>query len=509
MPSSNDPPPPLSTASEADPQAEPATRAGEAAGVVPQVAIVGRPNVGKSSLLNWLAGRRLAIVDDRAGVTRDRVSTLIEHEARYFEVTDTGGVGIVDDDDLTADVHRQIELAINSADLIIFVVDARSGLMPLDQVVAERLRSVACPIILLVNKCDHDGLEPGAEEFRRLGRGHLLCASTTQNRGREQLLDLVVEWLPETARRRPVEPRMKLAIVGRRNVGKSTFVNTLVHAERMIVSEVPGTTRDSVDVEFELDGHRFMAIDTPGLRKRKSVRTDLEFYSTHRAQRSIRRADVVLMFFDPMEKISKVDKQLVGYIADNYRPAIFVVNKWDKLHGSVPTERWANYLRQTFPTMAHVPIAFVTGQTGKNVKALLNHAQMLYKQAQSRLSTSEVNRIIQLALRDHPPPMFRQRRPRIYYGTQVGIAPPTIVLKCNQPDAFTEDYRRYLLRLIRDLGPFGEVPIKLYLDQRARPPEGSSAKRDALPTDSIDADEELEDSEAFDDSLELENLEEG
>jgi len=428
--------------------------------------------------MNWIAGRRLAIVDDRAGVTRDRVSTLVEHQGRYFELTDTGGVGIVDDDDLTVDVERQIELAINSADLILFVVDGRTGLMPLDQVVADRLRSVSCPIILLVNKCDHAGLDPGAEEFRKLGRGHLMCTSTKQNRGRESLLDLIVEWLPESARRQPVAPRMKLAIVGRRNVGKSTFVNTLAKAERMIVSEVPGTTRDSVDVDFELDGHRFMAIDTPGLRKRKSVRTDLEFYSTHRAQRSIRRADVVLMFFDATEKVSKVDKQLVGYIADQYRPAVFVVNKWDKVKGTIPTERWAQYLRHTFPTMAHVPIAFITGQSGKNVKALLNHAQMLYKQAQSRLTTSQVNRIIQLALRDHPPPMFRQRRPRIYFGTQVGIEPPTIVLKCNHPEAFSEDYRRYLLRILRDLGPFAEVPIKLYLDQRERPAAGGGQQRE-------------------------------
>ena len=184
----------------------------------------------------------------------------------------------------------------------------------------------------------------------------------------------------------PDEPTMKIAIVGRRNTGKSTFVNTLAKAERMIVSEIPGTTRDSVDVRFELDGKTFIAIDTAGVRRHTSIRTDIDFYSFHRAQRSIRRADVVLLFFDCTQRLSKVDKQLCKYIADNYKPCIFVVNKWDLLYGQMPTERWVDYLRDTFPTMWHVPIAFITGQTGKNVKALLNHAQMLFKQSLQRVS---------------------------------------------------------------------------------------------------------------------------
>ena len=198
---------------------------------------------------------------------------------------------------------------------------------------------------------------------------------------------MIVERLPSptttSARPQVDEPVMKVAIVGRRNVGKSTFVNTLAQAERMIVSEVPGTTRDSVDVRFELDGKTFVAIDTPGLRRNKSITTDVDFYSMHRAQRSIRRADVVLMFFDPTQRISKVDKQLCDYIAEQYKPCIFVVNKWDLMAGSMPTEKWVTYLHDTFRTMWYVPIAFITGQTGKNVKALLNHAQMLFKQARA------------------------------------------------------------------------------------------------------------------------------
>jgi GTP-binding protein len=338
--------------------------------------------------------------------------------------------------------------------------------LPLDEEAAERLRNVQVPVILVVNKSDHDPLDAEADEFRKLGRGHLVCTSTLQNRGREELLKLIEERLPPNEDVVD-EPRMKVAIVGRRNVGKSTFINSLVKAKRMIVSEIPGTTRDSVDVEFELDGQKFIAIDTPGLRRRRSVRTDLEFYSTHRAQRSVRRADVVLMFFDATEKTSKVDKQLVQHIIENHKPVIFVVNKWDLLQETIPTERWVDYLRAQFPTLQYAPIAFITGQTGKNVKTLLNHAQMLFKQSRNRVTTGQLNRLVQAAIERTPPPLYQNRRPKIFYSTQVGTEPPTIVLMCNEPDAFANNYRRYLLGILRDHLPFGEVPIKLYLEKRS------------------------------------------
>ncbi len=441
---------------------------------VPQVAIVGRPNVGKSSLFNWLARRRLAIVDDYAGVTRDRMTTLIELNDRYFELIDTGGMGIVDEDNLTDEVRRQIELAINSADVILFVVDVQTGVMPLDEEVAERLRGVQRPVILVANKSDQPHQDVLSQEFHRLGRGHLICVSTTQNRHREKLLELIAERLPESSDDEVEAPRMKLAIVGRRNVGKSTFVNTLAESERMIVSEVPGTTRDSVDVLFQLDGQTFTAIDTPGLRKRKSQRTDLEFYGMHRAQRSIRRADVVLMFFDAAETISKVDKQLMGYVIENHKPVIFVVNKWDQLHGKVTTDRWVHYLRNQFPTLAYAPIAFITGQTGKNVKALLNHATMLFKQSRERVSTGVLNRLIHSAVEAHQPPLYQNRRPKIYFATQVASQPPTIVLMCSEAKAFSNDYHRYLIGVLRDHLPFGEVPIRLYMQKRQRGDEPGS-----------------------------------
>lgn len=445
---------------------------------VPHVAIVGRPNVGKSSVFNWLARRRLAIVDDYEGVTRDRMTTLIESEGAFFELTDTGGLGIEDPDDLTEDVRRQIDAAISSADVILLVVDVQTGPMPLDEMVVDRLRGVERPVVLVANKADQQHQDALAEEFHRLGRGRLITVSTTQNRNREELLELIRDRLPPSDESIS-EPKMKLAIVGRRNVGKSTFVNTLAESDRMIVSEVPGTTRDSVDVHFEVDQQTFIAIDTPGLRKRKSQRTDLEFYGMHRAQRSIRRADVVLMFLDAAETVSKVDKQLVGYVIDQFKPCIFVVNKWDQLHKTVPTERWVRYLRRQFPTLAYAPIAFITGQTGKNVKALLNHSTMLFKQARSRVSTGQLNRLLRTAIEAHPPPLYQNRRPKMYYATQVSTEPPTIVIMCNDPKAFGKDYRRYLLSVLRDHLKFGEVPIKLYLQKRTRNDDQDSINRRA------------------------------
>jgi GTP-binding protein len=443
---------------------------------VPKVVIVGRPNVGKSTLFNWLCGRRIAITDNRPGVTRDRVSYLMDEDDRFFELVDTGGMGNQDEDNLTEQVEDQIDTAIEEADVVLFVVDTRAGLTPMDQDVAKRLRYVDKPIVCVANKTDRDVLDLQADEFYKLGRGKLVRVSALANRNRDELMKMILERLPSLIvpddAEPPPEPEMKVAVVGRRNVGKSTFINTLAQAERMIVSEVPGTTRDSVDVRFEMDGKAFLAIDTPGLTRTKAVKSDLDFYSTHRAQRSIRRADVALLFLDASDRISKVDKQLCNYIAEQYKPCIFVVNKWDLQQGKMPTEKWVLYLRDTFQTMPYTPIAFVTGQTGKNVKALLNHATNLFKQGRARVPTSELNRVIRAAVERNEPPLFRGRRPKFFYGAQVAEQPPTIVLFCSEPSAFSPQYRRYLLSVLREQMPFSEVPIKLYLHERVRDEQG-------------------------------------
>ncbi len=435
---------------------------------VPQVVIVGRPNVGKSSIFNWLAGRRIAIVEDVAGVTRDRLTYLMHAHDRFFELVDTGGAGQGDENAFSREIEEQIEAAVESADVILFVVDVQQGLTPLDEEVARRLLYVDTPVILVANKADNPTLAMQAGEFYRLGRGKLVVVSTVHNRGKEELLREICQRLPQPPDpdQTPPEPEMKLAIVGRRNTGKSTFVNTLAQAKRCIVSEIPGTTRDSVDVRFEIDGRSFVAIDTPGIMRRRSQQGPLDFYSVHRAQRSIRRADVVLLFFDATEPISRVDKQLAAYIAEQYKPCIFVVNKWDLVPQQTRAERWVRYLRETFRTMWYVPIAFIVGQTGKNVKALLNHAQLLFDQARNRIGTGPLNRLLRRALERHPPPLYKGRPAKIYYATQVGVEPPTIVMFCNNPAAFDQTYQRYLLGAFREDTPFAEVPIKIYLRRR-------------------------------------------
>jgi GTP-binding protein len=342
--------------------------------------------------------------------------------------------------------------------------------------VARRLRYVKVPVLCVANKTDGEPLEAQAAEFYKMGR-KVVSVSTKNNRGKDELLVSIAERLPPPSDddEEVEEPVMKTAIAGRRNVGKSTFVNTLAQADRMIVSEVPGTTRDSVDVRFELDGKVFMAIDTAGVRRTKSIGNDIDFYSIQRAKRSIRRADVVLLFFDASQRISKVDKQLCGYISEQYKPCIFVVNKWDLMAATMPTEKWVSYLRDTFRTMWHVPIAFITGQTGKNVKALLNHAQMLFKQARTRVATSDLNKLVEAALERNPPPLFHFHPPKIYYSAQVAMEPPTIVMFCNNPAGIPATYRRYLLGVFRDQLSFGEVPIKLYLRKRESSSEDEEA----------------------------------
>ena len=537
---------------------------------VAKVAIIGRPNVGKSSIFNWLIGERVSIVDSVAGVTRDRVSFLLdiglegvaekylvpevvsnrsedgdddsdafgseggelldfvdedvpidqegavdgpdfseqdsEHDsgdgdseddaefveadefsfddgedeegssdvpkisARYIELTDSGGIGIVDKDDLSEDVEQQIQAAIDLADLILFVVDARDGLAPLDEYVAERLRKLRIPIILVANKCDGENQEYDSQEFHRFG-WDVVPVSAKQKRGRVALMDAIEKALPVSAffddGKDVSEPEMKIAIVGRRNVGKSTFVNTLAQEERVIASPIPGTTRDCVDVRFEMDGKSFIAIDTPGFMRKKSIGSDLDFYALTRAERSIRMADVVFMFFDCSLQIAKMDKQLVSLIESYNKPCIFVVNKWDKMvEYKMPTGRWAEYLRETFATMWHVPIAFITGMTGKNVQKLLQHANALYKQSKMRVPTNKLNKLVTAALNHTPPPLFHFHKPKIYYATQISVSPPTIVLFCNMPDAFSPSYRRFLLNVIRDELPIGEVPIRLWFRKR-------------------------------------------
>ena len=432
----------------------------------PQVVIVGRPNVGKSSIFNWLSQRRIAIEDPTAGVTRDRLTQRIECGGKIIDLIDTGGMGFDDPDGLTEQIDMQIEAGLATAGVVVFVVDIRTGRTPADAEVAARLRQSGANVLLVANKSDDEKYDVLGHDFDELGFGSPIVTSTKQNRHRDELVEAITTLLPTTTENDvPATtdlPEMKVAIVGRRNVGKSTFVNALAKEERVIASPVAGTTRDSIDVRFEVDGHSFLAIDTPGLRRTKSRKSDIDFYSTHRAERSIRRADVVLMLFDATEPVGKVDKQLVDLIIEQQKPVLLVVNKWDLYAGDVERSEWAQYLRDTFRTMPWAPIAFVTAKTGRNVKAAIDTTQRLFRQSQARVPTAALNTMIHAATQATRPPSDRRGRPvRIYFATQVDTAPPTIVLSTSSPESITAPYKRYLLSSLRKNAPFTEVPIKI------------------------------------------------
>jgi GTP-binding protein len=329
-------------------------------------------------------------------------------------------------------------------------------------------------VLLVANKADDPKFDPEAHDFDALGFGPPLAVSARQHRNRGALIEAIVERLPEAWPDEPdvVDlPEMKLAIVGRRNVGKSTFVNALAREERVITSPVAGTTRDSVDVRFEVDGHSFLAIDTPGLRRTKSRTTDLDFYSTHRAQRSIRRADVVLLFFDAEEPVGKVDKQLAETITEEAKPVVFVVNKWDLYAADVRRKEWADYLREQFRMMPWAPVAFTTAKSGRNVKAVIDVAQRLFRQSRTRVPTARLNTVLREAIETNQPPADSRGRPvRLYYATQVEAAPPTIVISTSAPRSVTEPYKRYLLNAFRKALPFHEVPIRLHLRGKSAEP---------------------------------------
>ncbi|MDX2197749.1 MAG: ribosome biogenesis GTPase Der [Phycisphaerae bacterium] len=446
---------------------------------LPIVAIVGRPNVGKSSLLNALAQERISIVDPRAGITRDRVSTILENAGRYFELIDTGGIGMVDEHRLEADVDHQIETAIRRASLILFVVDAHSGITPLDQTVAERLRPLGLPVILVVNKVDVPSHETLSAEFRRFGYGEPVTVSALHSSGRTELLERIDTYLKDLPSEPPEAPVMKLAIVGKRNAGKSTLVNALAGEPRMIVSEIPGTTRDAVDVEFSRDGRRFIAIDTAGVRKKSSM-NDIDFYSYVRAQRSIERADVVIHLIDSSVPISEVDLKLADLVRQMHKPCVITVNKWDIAKGKAGTDEYADYITRVMPIYPFAPLTFITAKEGRNVQATVDVALSLHNQAQTRVSTSKLNRALEavIALRD-PSPKHGTKAIRMYYATQVDVAPPTVVFSCNNADQITENYRRFMENRLRELLPFREIPIRMLFRSHHGRDESESKQRSA------------------------------
>ena len=375
---------------------------------LPRVAIVGRPNVGKSTLLNRLCGSRVAIVEPTAGVTRDRIAVpariLTGQGPRWIEVIDTGGVGIVDRDDLGPHVQGQVDAALAVADVVLFVVDGKDGLTPLDDEVARLLRGSDIPVMLVVNKVEGQRAEWEVDAFRRLGiPGEPWPISAQNGEGVGELTDALGDHVPGAPEERPTEdPVMKIAVVGRRNAGKSTLINALAREERMIVSEIPGTTRDAVDVLFERDGETFVAIDSAGVRKKSKHADAIEFFSEARSRRTVRRADVVVLLFDVTQRLSSLEKNLARYAVDHHKPVVLAANKWDLTDGQTQ-EEFREYIEAELTGMRFAPLTFLSAQDGWNIEATLDAARRLHEQAGQRVTTGELNRVLQRALEARSP----------------------------------------------------------------------------------------------------------
>jgi GTPase len=453
---------------------------------LPRVAIVGRPNVGKSTLLNRLCGSRVSIVEPTSGVTRDRVAVParlrveIDGEAveRWVEVIDTGGIGIVDRDDLGLLVEGQVRTAVAMAEVILFVVDVREGLTPLDLTVAELLRGVPQTVLLLANKAEAREAAWGADEFRRLGvhdGPYLISAQNGEGLG--PVMQRVADLLPpQEGLEAPSKPVMSLAVVGQRNAGKSTLINRLAGEERMIVSEIPGTTRDAVDVRFERDGRVFVAIDTAGLRKRSKMADAIEFYSDARSHKTIRRADVCVLLFDTSRPLSSVDKKLARYAMERYKPLILGANKSDLVR-DFKREDFVQYLRDELPNLAFAPIVFLSALEGHGLERLMETAERLCAESARRVSTGALNRVLQEASEAQGPGSSGSRV-QIYYATQAEVRPPTFVLFVNDKRLIGRNYVRYLTNRLREGLGFHEVPLHIVLrDKRSPAPMGTSQER--------------------------------
>jgi GTP-binding protein len=464
---------------------------------LPVVAIVGRPNVGKSTLFNRLVGERAAIVEGVPGTTRDRVYGTAEWNGRGFTVVDTGGLELEPGTDIEERVQVQARVAVEEADLILFVVDAHAGIAPLDHEVADRLRRTDRPVILVVNKADNPRREQEGAEFYALGFDPTITISAQHGRSTGDLADLIVERLPPApeAPSVPADAELtegeldelaeadigppRVAIVGRPNTGKSTFVNRVLGEERMIVSELPGTTRDPVDTVVSVDGEPMILVDTAGIRRRGAIERGIERYSVLRAMKAIDRADVAVVMTDAAEGYTAQDAHVVGHVLDAGKGIVLVINKWDVVEKDDTTaDRWLKRLRRDAPYLAWADIVFASALSGQRVERILREAARVAEERYRRVPTGELNRLVTDAVREHPPSHVRNRLPKILYATQVAVGPPTFVIFVNDPELIHFSYKRYLENRIRDAWGFLGTPIRLIFRKRE---SEEAARRSARP----------------------------
>ncbi len=447
----------------------------------PLVALVGRPNVGKSTLFNRLAGERLAVVDDTPGTTRDRLVAESEWNGVVFDVVDTGGIDptagrgkpplSIASADFVKEIREQAQMAVGSADLVVMLVDAESGVTPADREVADILRKNQRrrggkpfpPILLAVNKCDSVERFALAAQFYELGLGDPIPISALHGVGTGDLLDAIVAALPPIPQNEGEEEEsVAIAIVGKPNVGKSSLLNRLLGEERVIVSPIAGTTRDAVDTEMTYNGVPITLIDTAGIRRRGRIETGVEKYSVMRSLRAIRRADVALLVLDATTPISAQDAHIAGFVLDAWKSVVVVVNKWDAVEKDTYTmNAYIAEIRQKLHFLDYVPILFVSAKTGHRVSRILPTALQVNEARLTRLPTSLVNRILQEAQDIHTPPTKSGKMLKIYFGAQVSVAPPTFVLQVNDPDLMHFTYLRFLENRIREAHPFPGTPIRI------------------------------------------------
>ncbi len=428
----------------------------------PIVALVGRPNVGKSTLFNRLIGERRAIVEDIPGTTRDRHYGDVEWGGRAFSLIDTGGLILGDTDRLTEQVRAQAEIAMREADVIVLLTDIVEGLTGADQEIADLLRRAGKPVLLVANKADNLKREMAIYEFHILGLGDPMPVSAERGLGTGELLDALIELLPNAPAEDEDEAAIHVALVGRTNVGKSSLLNRLLGEERVIVSEIPGTTRDAIDTRILFEGQEIVLIDTAGIRRRGRIDRGIEQYSVIRSMRAISRADVTLLLLDAVEGVTAQDAHVAGYVLEEAKSVIVVVNKWDLVEKDTHTlAMYEEYVRRELKFMPWVPVVFISALTGQRAHRLMPLVLRLYQERHQRLNTSQINEIIREAVAQRPPPTSAGRKLRIYYGTQPAVDPPTFVFFCNDPELVHFGYQRYLENRIRARYPFEGTPLRM------------------------------------------------
>ena len=434
----------------------------------PLVAIVGRPNVGKSTFFNKISGKRISIVEDTPGVTRDRVYADVEWLGRKFTLIDTGGIDPRSEDVLLKQMRRQAEIAMDTADVICFFTDARAGLTQDDQEVAELLRKTRKPLLLVVNKVDHAGLNDDVYEFYNLGLGDPLSISSVNMLGLGDLLEEIVKLLPpaDSEEEDEAEHVVQLAVVGRPNVGKSSLVNRLLGKERVMVSNIPGTTRDAIDSRFTApDGTEYNIIDTAGIRRKRVIEDEsLERYSVLRSIAAIKRCDVALMLIDAQDGVTEQDTKIAGLIHEEGKACVVVVNKWDAIEKETNTmEQYRKQVLEDLKFMDYAPVLFVSAMTGQRVHTVLDMVSQAYAQYTKRVPTGVLNDVLADAQASLQPPATNGRRLKIYYGTQQHVAPPTFILFVNDEELMHFAYQRYLENFLRKTFDFTGTPIRLVL----------------------------------------------